>query len=266
MPMDRASADPELHSAAIAPGPRSERPAATIGAGREPAARAVVGTGRARAVADTRRAQAVAGTRAVERTLRRAAARTPQALRRSPVASRRLQAELPGAAPRSLRVGLPLEKPSLQTDSCLRVSRSARDRREVRGQNHRDRQGVGCSTQALAVVRSRLGTDPLAAARRQGMRVLRKWAERELLAAAAPKRERAALAEAEREQRPEREGELPRRLTGCRRTDKICWWAGSRRRTACTRSCEKLPSSSYAALTCAAKRGEHTRFTASLRS
>jgi hypothetical protein len=57
-----------------------------------------------------------------------------------------------------------------------------------------------------------------------------------------------------------REQELPPRPTDCRTTGKTCWWAGSRRRTAYTRSCEKLPSSSCAALKYAAGRAEHTRF------
>ena len=57
----------------------------------------------------------------------------------------------------------------------------------------------------------------------------------------------------------EQAAQLPR-PRGCRKTGKTCCRAGSRRRTAYTRSCEKLPSSSYAAPTCTAKRREHTRF------
>ena len=56
-----------------------------------------------------------------------------------------------------------------------------------------------------------------------------------------------AVAVVAREGRREQAAALLRPMD-CRKTDRICWWAGSRRRTACTRSCEKLPSSSYAAL------------------
>jgi len=184
--------------------------------------------------------------RAVGRTARRrAAARTARGLLRSRVGGRKL-AERPAVA---LRTPVALQqwaKPWLRMDSSPQARQSGRVRRGRSGQRRRDQPRSGCwrSTAGAAGVAG-------AAARRRPVegaaanpRARRRTQAEPGAAAAVPKRPEAGVAAAaERAARRGQEGELPRRPMGYRRTDKTCWWAGSTRRTACTRSCEKLPSS-----------------------
>ena len=234
------------------------------------AAPARVAVGRARQAGARTRRQAAAGRarpvgvrtrrQAVADRARQAGARTPRVLRRG-LGRRRQRAELLVLARRTRVAVPPWARPSPRTDSCPRANRSGRDPPLAREKSHRAQRGAGCSNPDQVGGRSREAPDrglaEGAAAARAAARRSAGWGAPP--ARALPTRERAGAAAA-------REGELPRRLTGCRKTGKTCWWAGSRRRTACTRSCEKLPSSSDASLTCVGTRREHTRFTASLRS
>jgi X-X-X-Leu-X-X-Gly heptad repeat protein len=207
--------------------------------------------------------------RAGAHTLRAGAAHMAPVPRRSLARGRRRRRAGLAAARRNRVAGhRPWARPWLRMDSCLRVSRSARDQPGVPGQSHPDRRGAGCSKPAQAAERSRDSGELEAVARLAIARAVaaRRTAAEPAATVPKPARVGAAAAAARGEARRDREGALPRRPKGCRRTGKTCWWAGSRRRTACTRSCEKLPSSSYAPLTCVAKRREHTCFTASLRS
>jgi hypothetical protein len=146
---------------------------------------------------------------------------------------------------------LPLAKPWHQTDSSPLGNRSARDRPRARPQTRsHQREGDRCSTPVPEVEPERKAPDLVAAKRAARAAALHKAVEQP--PAARPRRKRVgAVALAVREGRHElAEAQLLRPMD-CRKTGKTCWWAGSRRRTACTRSCEKLPSSSYGALTCA---------------
>ena len=149
-----------------------------------------------------------------------------------------------------------------RTGSCLRANRSAREPVQ-----NRDQQGAGSRPELAAAQARHRQVDggrrggPATVARRPEDRnaVGRAQARR----AESPTRrpgEAALVAPRRAEARRTQAGELPQRPKDYRKIGKTCWWAGSTRRTACTRSCEKLPSSSCAPLTCAAKRREHTRF------
>ncbi len=235
----RASADPRVRSAAIVWKREPARPAATTAA--------------ALAEADTRRVRAAAHRQAelrmqaehtapvaVAHKARPVAAHRARALGRSPpVADHRPRAELLAAALRSPLVDRrTLAKQWRQTGSCLPASRSERDQPEARGRSHQDLLAER-PKRVREVARS-----PAPAARAVAANcpapVARRRAAEPLPVAALPRRERAevAAAAAARVEHHDQARELLRRLTGCRRTSKICWWAGSRRRTACTRSCE----------------------------
>jgi len=128
-----------------------------------------------------------------------------------------------------------------RTDSCLRVRRSGRAQQLRPRQSHRHPRWVDWGARAERAAEHSRGRLDRAAVARVAARAARHIAVRRGLLAARARRERVGVAEAAREGRRVRQGELPRRPMGCRRTGKTCWWAGSMRRTACTRSCEKLP-------------------------
>jgi len=127
-------------------------------------------------------------------------------------------------------------RPWRRMDSYPRASQSERDPQQVPRSRldledrdskqvaaERRKQGAGAAvvaTAELAVARTAAGRAPVVV----------------------PKQAPAALERAGERRKPAEE--LPRRPADCRKTGRICWWAGSSRRTACTRSCEKLPSSS----------------------
>src|SRR6185369_4415829 len=142
-------------------------------------------------------------------------------------------------------------KRSRQRDSCPRGSQSARGRPRARPQTRwHQREADCCSMRAREVEPDRKGLDRAAAKLEARAAAPRRAAGQ--LAEGHPRPARAgAVAAAEREGRHEQAEAQLLLPTDCRKTGKTCWWAGSRRRTACTRSCEKLPSSSYGALTCA---------------
>jgi len=198
-----------------------------------------------------------------------------RAARRSPAVARNRQAVTPVTAPQSQAAGRRLRsaKPWRRTDSCLRASQSGRDQPRELAQSPLGRlAGVNPRPARLGVVRSPAPVDRAAVAKARGLEDRRTVAGEAREAGVLPKPVRAAPAGervvrlAQRGDCRSRAGELPQRPKGCRKKGKTCWWAGSTRRTAYTRSCEKLPSSSCAPHTCAAKRRQHTRFTASLRS
>jgi len=197
-----------------------------------------------------------------------------RAARRSPAVVRNRQAVPPVTARQSQAAGRRVRsaKPWRRTDSCPRASQSGRDQPRELEQNplHRlagevPRPAVpGVERSPARVVRAVAANAHAPADRRIAAEGARQVAELPKPAQAVLAGRVARLARAG--DCRSRAGELPQRPKGCRKTGKTCWWAGSTRRTAYTRSCEKLPSSSCAPHTCAAKRRQHTRFTASLRS
>jgi len=241
MPMDHASADPMVPRSDAArrgraPARPEEPPAAPTEAERVP--------GPAEAD-DTQRALAlpVAGRTGAAHTRPPAAAlRTALAASCMPAVGHTRQAERPrAAARRNPEARLQLAKRWHRTDSCPLGSQTARGR-PPQGRSHQ-REVDCCSTRGRGVERAPKGPDR-AAAKRAAQAAARRTAAG-LLAEGRPRRTlEGAVAAAEREGRHEQAEAQRLRPTDCRRTGKTCWWAGSRRRTACTRSCEKLPSSS----------------------
>ena len=247
MPTDHASADPTVRSAAALMGRRpaqpEEPPAAPTEAERVPGPAEADDTRAARALPE-------AGHTGAARTGPPAAAlRTALAASCMPGAGHTRQTERRrAAARRNPEARRQLAKRWHQTDSCPLGSQNARGRRP-QAHSHQ-READCCSTRARAAERGPKGRDRVAAKREAQAAALRKPAGR--LAEGRPRRTRErAVAAAEREGRHEQAEAQLLRPRDCRRTGKTCWWAGSRRRTACTRSCEKLPSSSYGAQTCA---------------
>lgn len=242
MQPDRASAEPPARpgAAPMAPGPAraAEPPAAPTEA--EPAQE--LG-----AEADTQRAPRGARHTAAAHTVQRAAARKARVANRMLGAGRTpREAQGPVAeARRNRRVLRRSATRWLRMDSCLLVNQSARDQPSwPKRACSRPREVDYCSRQARgAELVRRIAKE---AARGAALRTVAGP-----LAVVRPRQAREGAVEAEREGRHEPAQAEPLRPMDCRKTGKTCWWAGSRRRTACTRSCEKLPSSSYGALTCA---------------
>ena len=267
MQTGRASAGPTGRLVASAWALLAARSAVTTGAAPEQQAQAVAGrrgVQRTAAVQHTRRLAVQRRPPVERRTARRVAARTARGPLRSLVGVRNL-AEPPAVARRNQALLPPSAKPWLRMDSSPQARQTGRALRGLSGQRYRDQLSSGCwrSTGVAGAAGRRHPVEGAAAKLGAGRRT---QVEQAAAPGATKRPEAGVAAAAEREARRDQEGELPRRPTGYRRTDKTCWWAGSTRRTACTRSCEKLPSSGCAALTCATKRREHTRFTASLRS
>src|SRR5882724_9651076 len=127
-------------------------------------------------------------------------------------------------------------------DSCPRACRSERDPQRVQ----RSQLGLaGRGSKRAAAERRKQGPRAVVVATAEPRAVGRTAAGQAPVAvpmpvpAAAQPPEVAARERAGERRRPAEE--LPRRPAECRNTSRICWWAGSSRRTACTRSCEKLP-------------------------
>lgn len=214
--------------------------------------------------ADTPRVRALQAAKRMREahTALRAARRTARAVSCTRAEDHKPRAERRQvAALRSLEDHQRSAKRWHQTDSCPPVSQSVRDRPKM----YQPEEAGRCSTRAPGGEHDPRGRDRAAAKREERRAVLRTAVE--LLAEARPKRTPEGAVAAEQEGRCEQAEAQLLRPMDCRKTGKTCWWAGSRRRTACTRSCKKLPSSSYgrADLREPCVR-EHTRFTASLRS
>lgn len=254
--MDRASEEPRGRSDAPQTARRAEalaepteaaraagadkpaQPRQRRAAGRTPAARRRA----RRAVARKRARRAAARKRAARRSrgARRGARRRPSREPRSSAVSRRTR-QRPRWAKRSR-----------QTDSCLLGIQSARDPIQRRAQSCSPQRAAGCcSTQARAVEHCQ-NRRHLGSARRAVQEAVPRMVVGRLVQEAVhpTQAQVVAVAVVERGERRAQAAALLRPMD-CRKTDKTCWWAGSTRRTACTRSCEKLPSSSYAALACA---------------
>lgn len=175
---------------------------------------------------------------AVERAARNRAARRPRAAGRDspPGVDRSWPAERAGAHRTRAGARRPRNpaRPWLRMDSCPRETQSG----PARARTHRDQAGARARQRAGARPADHTQAPaqevPPAARAEQGAG--RTQLGRELPAEAHPMRAPAAVAGAPGERRM-RAGGLPRRAD-CRRTGKTCWWAGSTRRTACTRSCE----------------------------
>lgn len=219
--MGRASADLLRRSRAIAWEWRQRHLAEPIAAEREQVA------------ADTERAQAALRKRGVGHRAQALAARTARAPRRSPAEGRRPPRAEGQAQARRMALHPRWAKPWLQTDSCLPGSRSGHDPLPVQGRNRPDPLDLDANLRAGERSQARV-VRPVAA-------IAAPVAGARLGAAELPKRVRGpapVAVTAAREERRDRAEGLPRRPMGCRRTGKTCWWADSRRHTACTRSCE----------------------------
>jgi hypothetical protein len=222
--MDRGSARRRARSAERArPRQRPLRLAQVVTSAAEPPARA-------EGCRQREEAERAAHTRAAHTPLG-AAPGTRPAEGRSRPAEGRSRPAAQAALPRSQAAARPQRSPARpwhRTDSCPQESRNARER----ARRHPGR--VGPATRQGAVLRA--GCMPALAERAAAKVAQAAGRTAGQRRAGHPTPELQAEPPAREAGRRMRAAALPRRA-GCRKTGKTCWWADSKRHTACTRSC-----------------------------